>query len=108
MELPKKYLESLKDHIIKGNAVEFYQYDGYKGAKRLAKDLGETLELLESNEAQYIIGHSYNALFKNVYDKDVLLSQKEWKFLIKCQAESLSKERKNHINNKRNNFERER
>jgi len=107
--LPRRYLESVKDHIVEGNAVEFHKYNGYEGAKRLAKDLGETLNLLEDREALYVINHSYNELFKNVYDEEISLNHMEWMyFMINAQVKNFSKEGKERVNKKRNNFDIER
>ncbi|WP_339216677.1 hypothetical protein [Ornithinibacillus sp. FSL M8-0202] len=82
MELIDKYLESLKNRIICDDSFEFNKYQGHIGALRLAKELGDALELMDFQESNYLIDHSYDNLFKKIYGNSVQILQEEWKLII--------------------------
>ncbi len=104
MELPEKFLNNLASHIY---MLEFEHADD---AKKLAKGIGDSLELFGKEESRYIIEHSYEALFRN-YNKHIEASESLWNEWVvigmgdhhKDLQEELSDLTANKVNNKLNN-----
>lgn len=91
MEFPKSYLKGLKDRIRENFNGRYNHYMGVEGAKRLSEDLGATLLLSQADEVEYIVEHSYDILFRELYGSDVNLSKEEWQNMIN-ESSGLSKD----------------
>lgn len=88
--LPKLYLEKLSEQLVY-DGDGFNKYFEKDGAVELAKDLGDSLDLIDSKQAKDVIERSYNDLYKKVYSQSDL-SDEEWKGFV---VEGLSDQ---HIN----------
>lgn len=76
MDLPKRMLDNLKYNLMVSD--DAYQYEGEEGVRKLARDIGDSLELFDSVRAKFVFEHSYDYIVSDVYH-DVEITHDEWK-----------------------------
>lgn len=81
MELPQRFMENLQKKLIYSEEKGFSKYHTKDGKRKLAVDLGDSLELLDSVQADYVIENSYQQVYQQVYFGEVL-NDSEWKGFV--------------------------